>query len=284
MPPVVQPTITPQTLLAILDLAPLDPTIGVSGQVLERLHAERDFVFFFGSSLNPHRQSRISFLLQDGKFQDWFKSLRSQTLVINGMDFASQPDEMVSPLSYMCTMLAKTVTQLQHAYPIVFFCRLHTDPDDKLHGASGMMRSLIVQLVLALADTADLSFLSNADMEAIQTRDVYVLCQLFDEILKRVSTAIVFCMIDGVSWFENEIHVQGMHTAMQSLNSLVEAVEATGSGLVFKLLVTSPIANEYCKYWFPNRVELTVPGEFSMDSQGFGNMRMLMASQNILNS
>jgi hypothetical protein len=285
MPQVVQPTITVQQLLAILDLVPLNPSTDAKEQVLERIRAERDFVSFFGTTLSPHRQSRISFLMQNPKFQDWFKSMTSQTLVINGMDMASQQNEMVSPLSYMCVMLSQTVSQLWHAYPLAFFCRLHSDPDDRLQGASGLMRSLIAQIVLALADTPErleLGFLSYSDMEAIRTGDVTTLCVLFEELLKRVGVATIFCMLDGIAWFENETHVKGMHMAMQFLNSFVEAVEASSSGLVFKLLVASPIMSEYCKDWFPNRVELRMPGAFLMDDQGFNDMRMLLASQNIL--
>ena len=280
-----QPKISVPQLIALLDLELLDPSVDPVERALERIRAERDFVVFFGRALSPHRQSGISFIMQNPQFQDWFKSMTSQTLVINGMDMSSDPAEMVSPLSYMSAMLLQTISRLNYAYPLAFFCRLHSDPEDRLQGGSGMMRSLIAQVVLALANTQqhpDLSFLGYLEIEAIQAKDPSALCRLFEELLKRIGVGIVFCMLDGVSWFENEPHLAGIYVIMQFLNSLVGAIEASKSGLVFKLLVTSPITSQYCKDWFPNRVELYTPGTTLMDGQEFNDMTMLMASQNIL--
>lgn len=51
--------------------------------------------------------------------------------------------DVVSPLSYMCSILARTLSRINCARPWAFFCRLHCDPDGPLPGPTGLLRSLI---------------------------------------------------------------------------------------------------------------------------------------------
>ena len=210
----------------------------------------------------------------------WLNSPSAQVLAIIGMDGITDLSNLVSPLSYLCTMLTRTANESQLVHSITFFCRFHMDPDDRLSGALGMMRSLIAQLVVSLAETnsLNLGFLTEPDLELIAALDLATLCSLFDEILKYIPTGLVICMIDGANFFRNELHLPGMHCVMQFLNSIVEEVNSCQSGLAFKLLVTSPMGMEYFPLWFPNRVDIPLLRDVPMDHFGFNEPSLAMFS------
>jgi hypothetical protein len=162
------------------------------------------------------------------------------------------------------------VSRLSHAYPLAFFCRLHVNEEGKNRNARGLIKALVTQLLCVLANSqqpVDLSFLTNQPLQSVHVGDISALCQLFDELLKCVSIGFIFCLIDGVFWFENDSHAEELHMAMRFLNSLVMNVAASNTGVVFKLLVTSPMPSQYCRDWFPDRVELYLPGKALMPAQ-----------------
>ncbi|OJD32653.1 adenosine trna methylthiotransferase [Diplodia corticola] len=271
-----QPTVSLPQILTCLRLAEAGPNQDVTEQVVDRIGMERELVLHFGRTMNTHLQGRISTTMQDVRFGEWFKAPQSRTLVISGMDMNTLQSDMVSPLSYMCAVLARAVAEVQHAKPLAFFCRLHADPSDGMTGAAGMMRSLIAQLILFHTEVSGLlDFLGAADLQLIGTNDVPALCRLFDELVKRIGSGVIICMIDGINFFDKEMHARGLHYAMQFLNSLVEAAGSSHNRMVFKLMVTSPTTSEYFQYWFPNRLELIMPGEMLVQGQGFNELSML---------
>lgn len=270
-PPPPRPTIDINQLLLALNITNPVAFSNIAEKVVELLGAERDYVFHAGRSLSVQAQSKITAIIQDSRFQAWMSSLSSQVLTIIGMDNNLDMTNVVSPLSYLCAVLTRTSNESQFVHAIAFFCRFHMDPDDPLNGAVGMMQSLITQIVLSLAETNNLNlgFLTETDLETIATLDLAMLCQLFDEILKTMPAGLVVCMIDGANFFGNELHLRAMDCAMQFLNSIVEEVNSCQSGVVFKLLVTSPMGMEYFHLWFPGRVDLTLLGHVPNDHFGF---------------
>ncbi|QYT04744.1 hypothetical protein H0G86_011647 [Trichoderma simmonsii] len=279
MPQYVQPAITIPHLLALLSQQPLASSENPFEQTLERIRVERDFVLFLGRSLSPDRQASISFVMQNYQFQQWFKSMTSQTLIIHSMDLNIGPSEIVSPLSYMCAMLSQATAIHNHSYPLAFFCRLHIDSEDNARGARGMLRSLTAQVLVALAHTQqhpDLSFLGYVELQAIQAQDLPSMCRLFEELLKRIGTGVIFCILDGSAWFENEYYASEMHVVMQFLNSLVEAIERSHSGLVFKILLTNALMSQYSRDWFPSGMELCTPTTGVMEGMTFNSLAMFI--------
>ncbi|KAF5641649.1 (dimethylallyl)adenosine tRNA methylthiotransferase [Fusarium sp. NRRL 52700] len=268
-------------LLSLLDLDPPGSNGNAFVLAMERIQAERDYVLFFGRSLELCRQSGISFIMNNGQFQEWFKSMQSQVLVIHGMDLDFNPSEIVSPLSYMCALLAQNTTRLRHSYSLVHFCRLYTEPDHKSYSTNGLLRSLVSQLTLALVSTQqnpDLSFIGPMEVEAIRAKDIQSLCRLFEELLKRVGAGVIFCILDATSWLECEPHVADMHLVMQFLNSLVDAVGASQTGLVIKLLVTNSTTSQFSMDWFPKALELCIPSSSLLEGQGFNMLLLDLAS------
>ncbi|KAL3473537.1 hypothetical protein BJX99DRAFT_261196 [Aspergillus californicus] len=250
-------------LLVLLDPKNATNAINPVEGALDRIRTERAFVFFHGRALTPSLQSGISFVIQNPQFHEWFKSSASQILIVQGTDIDVDLSSMVGPLSYMCVMLSQSMSRLDHAYPFAFFCRLHVNEEDK-NCSRGLMQSLVTQLLCVLGNRQeylDLSFLSGQTLQSIQEKNISVLCQVFDELLRYVGIGVIFCMLDGVFWFENNADIEEIHMAMRFLNRLVMNVAASNSGVVFKLLVTSHIPSQYCRDWFPGRLELYMPSK-----------------------
>lgn len=243
---------------------------------------EIEFVSFVGNSLGPYQQGRISFVMENPAFREWFRSTTSNVLVVRGMDFNATQSDVVSPLSYMCAMLARSVSQVQSVQPAVFFCRLHSDPDGTLAGPRGMLSSLVSQLALSLAGRLDLGFLGANDLSRIHGRRLEDLWMLFEVIVNGLGPGFVFCMIDGVEFFESEVHSRDMHQVMQWMSSFTADKERQPGGLVFKLLVTSPMGSEYLRQWFPGAVEVALPGNYLGDGHGFNELRMMTSTQEML--
>jgi hypothetical protein len=279
---VVQPVSKEQPLMSNKERLLMSLELGNDGQngdvqvrALEKIRAEREMIFVLEKSHDSRSQSMISSVMHDSDFQRWFQTTDSQILVVNGMDPNGIHSEAASPLTHMCAMFCYTMAELQFVYPIAFFCRLHMDPGDVLHGASGLLRSLIAQLLLSKNEQLDLTFLSNEHLEIIKSKEVNILLVLLERILERMGPGIVVCMIDGAVFFENESNFRQMEQAMRSLNALTSNVGAAKTGLVFKLLVTNPVRSEHSKKWFPGAAELNVPEFLSLDAPGISDFDMV---------
>ncbi|KAF6815876.1 hypothetical protein CPLU01_14023 [Colletotrichum plurivorum] len=251
-------------------------------RALDAVQREIEFVSFVGHSLGHYQQGRISFVMENPAFREWFRSTTSNVLVVRGMDFNATQSDVVSTLSYMCAMLAKTVSQVQSVQPALFFCRLHSDPDGTLAGPRGMLSSLVSQLALSLAGRLDLGFLGADDLSRIQGRRLEDLWMLFEVIVNGLGPGFVFCMIDGVEFFESKINSRDMHQVMHWMSSFAADKERQPGGLVFKLLVTSPMGSEHLRQWYPGAVEVTLPGNYLGDGHGFNELRMMTSTQEML--
>lgn len=266
------PIITIEQLLDILDAGLVRPDSRPQESILDTIRQDRDSVFHFGRSLlPPSRQEGIATIMQDSHFQSWIKSAGSQTLVINGMEMDSHWQETISPISYMCYLLSETLSggHSATATSLSFYCGLHSTPGDKIEGAGGMLRSITTQLLLAHGQTISLSFLDLSTIQSLQNHNIHGLCFLLEHLLAGIGAGIVTMMIDGISWYESDARLQETTTVMRFLNSLVEAIEARQSGLVLKLMVTSPTMSRYSREWFPAAAEVCgMPGNFSLFGGG----------------
>ena len=122
-----------QLLLALQIIIPVAFS-NTAELVTKLLGAERDYVFHISLGLPVQAQSRISTVVQDLRFQTWLYSPSSQIITIIAMDDDTDMRDMsnmVSPLSYLCSMLTRTANKSQFVHAITF-CRFHMDPDDRL--------------------------------------------------------------------------------------------------------------------------------------------------------
>ncbi|KXH69238.1 hypothetical protein CSAL01_01716 [Colletotrichum salicis] len=163
---------------------------------------------------------------------------------------------------------------MNHAFPLAFFCWIHCDPEEPFPGATDLLRSLISQILLSSNGQIDMDFLTEANLHVVQNLDIQVLWTVFEKLLDRLVSGVFFCMIDGINFLEREVHIRGMCPVMQWLGMLAKDIQARNNGLVFKLMVTSPVTSGYCRIGFPGAIEMALSGNFLSDDQVFNQLRM----------
>ncbi|TEY30287.1 hypothetical protein BOTCAL_0885g00010 [Botryotinia calthae] len=264
MPAIPSSIITMQQLLTILDTGSVQPGSQPRESPSDLIVRDRDLVSSFGRTLNPIRQGRIATIMGEPQFQSWFKSAHSQTLIINGMEMDSHWQESVSLMSYMCYLLSDTLSRIHSgsAKSLNFYCGLHSTPGDIVEGVNGMLRSIITQLLLAYGQRINLSFLDLSAIQELQNHNIQQLCRLLESLLGGIGFGIVFMMIDGISWYEGEVRLDETERVMRFLNSLVEAVEASQTGFVLKLMVTSSGISQHSREWFPAATEILMQEKY----------------------
>ena len=293
-----QPTLTIPSLLDLLNFQP-NPHSPSTITPLDPLATDQTLALLLGrAALPPQQQSLLHFATNSHQFQTWFHSLSSRVLSIHGMDTTAASampgawSSVVPATSYFCALLMQNLARLAdgvggeggRVYPVGFYCRFHGgggygghDGDEGgFDGPVGMMRFLVAQVVMLLATRrgelgVDLSHVGVAEAEALGRGDLDALCLVFDGLVKQIGVGVVVCVVDWVAWFEREpAFLEGLHTVMLYLNSLVQAVEQSQTGLVFKLLVANPMTSQFVRDWFPGQEELYLPEGMLMGAQGFG--------------
>ncbi|RAH57113.1 hypothetical protein BO85DRAFT_459858 [Aspergillus piperis CBS 112811] len=250
-----QACITIEQLLTALHSAEPFPSADIIHRTVGTITNERRRLLISASLLGVDAEDQVTGVLQDSRFCNWLQRMYSQVLVVSNVEQDILQESPISPLTYMCSVLLKSLTPSEPVIPIAFFCRQHCSTQGGLAGVTEMLRSLIEQLTLALNESMrlDLSFLLEDDLDAIAKQDVMFLCRLFAEVVKRIPSGVVICIIDGIDFFSNQIHLPWLNVIMRSFNDLMGSV--TGS-LVFKILLTSHRGASLASQWFPCRVEL----------------------------
>ncbi|KAF4827778.1 hypothetical protein CGCTS75_v008001 [Colletotrichum tropicale] len=104
-----------------------------------------------------------------------------------------------------------------------------------------MMRSLLAQLLRSpKLPPPDLGFLSEEMLEACRRGESYALCKIFVEIVKQTpSQKTMFCIIDGISWYEHDPWQQDVYRVASVLEHLAKREDLGESGPL-KVMLTSP--------------------------------------------
>lgn len=184
-------------------------------------------------------QDRIIAAMQSPKLPTWITTPASSTLFINMNTPGTSPF-----LSFLPARLVQSITTQpsgNNIYILAFFCSAHTRSTDPDAGPSGMMRNLIGQL-LQSHPGFDLSAVTK--LRQLRRDDVHGLCGVFHELIQQLpDDVIVFCIVDGVTEFEDRMALK--ETGEEVVRALVLAVEmciqrrGSGGGCIFKLLLTS---------------------------------------------
>ncbi|CZR68655.1 uncharacterized protein PAC_18554 [Phialocephala subalpina] len=186
-------------------------------------------------SIDVQAQSQGRWLLRSARFQDWLCSSRSDVLLADG-NSEQYGMARCSPMTLMCAVLAQGLAKRDGTLVVHFFCGAHNTSGDDLAGPTGLIRSLIIQ-VLARYEL-DLSFMDSGRWyEHLEKQDPLVLCNLFHRIVAQLPGIILFCIIDGVSLFEKEQWRAQIELVVWKLR---EIVADPTMNVVLKLLITSP--------------------------------------------
>ena len=189
-----------------------------------------------GELFSTTLQAQVSAFVECRQLQDWLTTTNGCRCLFAQTD--SGGHSPVSALSFVSSLLFQTLQTLGGASFLHYTCGLHTDKtDNRFAGAEGMLQSLIAQLIASPQRPCfSLAFVDRSLYERIRAADLLTLCTVFETLLRQLPVgAIVFLIIDGVSFYETDDKIKGMCCAMSKLIQMCGSVECT-----VKLLATSP--------------------------------------------
>ena len=171
--------------------------------------------------------------------------------------------EKLSAVSYLCASLVASFLHVRDdAIVLHFFCGLHTRLTADLRGPGGLIRSLVWQLVTSLASrqTVSLEFIDNRDLrDALEQRDLEMLCDVFGELMSQLPLDTpVYCIVDGVDWYEEAEFRASMDHVVDRLRTLVE--DKTLKPL-FKVLMASSFRTRHIGRILHSRHRLSLRAE-----------------------
>ncbi|KAI1203677.1 hypothetical protein F5X97DRAFT_283815 [Nemania serpens] len=191
-------------------------------------------------------QGQVNSLLEHEKFCDWLSSLH-QSLILVDANIRESALERLSAISVFSSTLA---TSLMEAYPdtavvVHFFCGLHASPNDAWYGPTGLVRSLILQLLMKLdardpdMRTWSLDFIDDRGfLRRLQQHSLVDLCSVLNGLLYEFTPdTYVYCIVDSISCFDIRRLLKDLGTVMEGLRNIVNDTKLVP---VVKILLTNP--------------------------------------------
>lgn len=239
--------------------------LGCSSKVIKK---DVDKAISVGKSSNNTFQERAQALMGHTRLKAWITNAKSQMLLVNG----NGCPEKTSPMTLACGMLARSLESFEGAFSLVFFCGMHSETANNEEGPELMLAYLIHQL-LTSCQTFDLDFiLKSQKRQDIIDHDIDTLCFIFDGLVRQLAKdQIVFCLIDGITFFE---YRKRKESARQAISTIVDLVEECNC--VFKLLVTGSTRSIVVYHLFSKDNILNLKAEpIRQSDQGLNIRRVL---------
>ncbi|KAI0112504.1 hypothetical protein GGR51DRAFT_43890 [Nemania sp. FL0031] len=221
--PIGGPSLSVFDLLRILDV--------------DHRHATDDlsFVLKQAARMSSEEKGRARWLMRTPNFHHWMKVPQHSLLLVDG---AMMP-ERVSPMSVLTATLVASLLQTPASIAIYFFCgkNLDVDAEDELGGPSGMLRSLITQLMLQINPSPNLSGINSHEfLHDCYRRHFPALCEVLRLLVEQIPPqTTLYCFLDGVSWYEREHWVGELLFFVGLFKDLMSRL----TGPYLKLLMTS---------------------------------------------
>lgn len=232
----------------LLDHSWLDSLLKVD---LEVILQDEQIVMMDGGQAGMAAQARGQWLLSDPRLQHWLTVDETKGLLVDGNGNGS---EKVSPMSHVCALLNTALQRVEPVFSISFFCGLHIGEHDPLSGPAGLVRCLIRQILDF--QHYDLGFIDVDYERRLQEWDIAYLVHLFQSLVDQLpQDCVLFCVIDGISFYEKSLHNPELETVLQGLTELTQDC---GIGPIIKLLITSPLNNRCAAQYFSQDDRLTV--------------------------
>jgi hypothetical protein len=153
-------------------------------------------------------------------------------------------------------MLAHSVRTRERYVAIVFFCGLHVEYDQEPVGVTGMVRSLVFQLLQNLESAGPHEsaawkipgIMSWAELDGIAKSDLTQLCRLLIRLafLQLSAGRTLVCIVDGVNHYQTDELEADVVMVVRTLHWLVQATKdghPWGQNAAIKVLVTSSAAS-----------------------------------------
>ena len=184
-------------------------------------------------------KSRVSWLIDHERLENWITSPTSDLFLINGNEHRH---EYTSPVSVYCGMLTRALQSQAPRIVLYWYCGLNANED-----IVGMLGNVIGQLLEKIeTGSSARKSIKKVWYADFVPDDQAVLFGLFRKILKQqLKTASVFCILDGVSFYEDNHRAQSFGELVEDLATIVG--EAQKSRFIFKVLLTSPSRSEFAE-------------------------------------
>lgn len=206
--------------------------------------------FEVGRDLSKDDQERSLHVIKSTVLAKWVQRDRSGVLVINGQ---APKVTRKSAMSFVCARLVFALNMIRSGsqngspqgdagrpdvVPLYFFCGQHTSLCETWESPSGIINSLLAQLLTHCNDV-DLTRVTKPGRD-FDNSDVENVFSLFKDILKQLSAeTTIFCVLDAVSFY-----VDGEDTTNDAVFLVEKLIQLSKKkstkGPVFKLLLTAP--------------------------------------------
>lgn len=222
LPPSTGPENEPVAIITHLEL------LGVLGIPPHDCWNDLDCVLQQASSFSPKMLGRVRYLLRMDEFISWVTEHQSSLLLIEGN--LPHSTGAVTPLSVFSSTLVSSLVNSLSSIVLFFFGGLHTDEDGTSYsGPVGLIRSLITQLLLNdKLPKPELNFLTEEFIAACEEENIKALSELFERLVLQVpSYTQVFCILDGLAWYEQHPWTSDLHYIAAMFEHLAVQMDRT---------------------------------------------------------
>ncbi|KAF5549495.1 hypothetical protein FMEXI_4195 [Fusarium mexicanum] len=218
-----------------------------------------------GFRMDETEQARTRWMMNNSLLSKWFQSTKSRMLLVNG----NHKLERLTPTSFFCSMLAKSLGTAESIVVLTYFCGLGTLSESEPCDDAGLLRDLIGQLVTQWR-FGDLTCLEQRFVEKLKKQSPEIKLKAQRRLLHRLIAALpqktpVFVFIDGINYIETEDLVNETKKAMKELSRLVYNKDI---GAMVKVFVTSSTTARDVNEYFENDEVITVPESAETDTNG----------------
>ncbi|KAL3456535.1 hypothetical protein BJX64DRAFT_39789 [Aspergillus heterothallicus] len=190
----------------------------------------------------PSVQGQVQSLLRHHRLPEWLNRYSPDVLLVDA-NVRSAGLERLSAISVFCATFIIGMTKVRPDDVVAhFFCGQHLARKDPWHGPTGLVRSLIMQLMMNLLDLdlLSLDFINDRGfLAALEDHDLPSLCDAFYSIVSQFpADTMVYCIIDHISSFDTDRLFGDLTIVLDCLQDLVEDANLVP---VFKVLMTNPM-------------------------------------------
>lgn len=231
-----------------------------------------------GQQFGDEDKLRANNVIENDRFKRLCYSNFSGSLLIEGGVVHNLSSSRISLLSTVCASVVAGMTQARPDAILLFFmCGLHSAPHDDLRGPSGIMRTILSRVLIELAGRglANLDFIETRPYrQDLEAHEITALCHAFKNLVRQFPLdTVIYCILDGVGWCEQQQWAQDLQIVMDTLHELVQDQRLRP---IFKILVTSPMRCRYISGTFPMEDRVSMDAIPAFAARGFKLERYLL--------
>lgn len=197
------------------------------------------------AALPNSEKARLGWLTKSELLRAWISSPQSAPLLMHANSITTLK---LSVTSVLTAILARALQKEETHTPLVltFFCGLHSNlntGEDALSGPLAMLKSLLDQLLRHPYPQFqfDLSLLKEVIVKGAIKGKIGKLARVFRDLVAQLPPEmVVFVMIDGVCYYEDESVVEDLAVVVNELVGIAVNPIKKACRCTVKLLLTSP--------------------------------------------